>query len=172
MFRRRFQSSRRPVSSIKHIIDATGALSNTRVVVPLLTAIGDDPNPFDPSKVKFGASVNGIYLSLFIIGSSGTAVQGPQDWYIGKRHAGQDVLSDMPIPGQTGLSLLRNQVIHEEKGLVGSGDGTAMAFKGVIVIPRGMRRMREGDEWFVVLRSGDNTNNPEFCLKAIFKSFS
>ncbi len=109
-----------------------------------------------------------MFISVFVIGATGAPLNGPIDWYIAKEHAGQ---TNLPTPGQTGTSTVRNQIIHEEKGLAGSGDGTAMAFKGVVVIPRGMRRFREGDSWRLILRSEDATNDASFCVKAIYKSF-
>ncbi len=86
-----------------------------------------------------------------------------------KQHEGQG--GSQPDPANAGISKVRNQIIHMEKGLAGSGDGTPMAFKGVIAIPRGMRRMREGDQWNIVLNSKDATNDATFCLKAIYKSW-
>ncbi len=170
--RRRFSSSLHPVNSIKHILDAFGQLSNTRTTVPFVVAVPNvDSAVFKPGDVRVGAHVNGFFIETFIIGSTGGAVVGPIDWYIAKLHAGQSVTNPFPAPGATGVSSVRNQIIHEEKGLIGSGDGTAMAFKGVIKVPKSMRRMREGDQWFISYRSEDNTSNPEFCFKAIYKSY-
>ncbi len=126
---------------------------------------------FNPTEVVVGSKINGFFLSIFIIGSTGAPIVGAQDWYIGKSHSGQTGATLFPAPGSTGASAFRNQIIHEEKGLVGSGDGTAMAFKGVIVVPKGMRRMREGDEWFINLRNNDAGTSSQFCVKAIYKSF-
>ncbi len=122
-----------------------------------------------PSEVMVGAKINGFFISYFLIGGTGAPVGGSQNWYIAQRHSEQSNAS-FPDPGETGTSLLRNQIIHEEKGLVGSGDGTAMAFKGVIVVPRGMRRMREGDDWLLVAKN-NSTDSVNFCLKSIYKSF-
>ncbi len=167
-FRRR--SSLVPVNSIKHIIDAEGALTGARSDIPIVTAVDQNPVPFDPSKVLFGRKINAFFVSIFFIGATGAPLTGSLNWYIAKRHAGQTT-GDFPGADATGSSQLRNQIIHQEKGLAGSGDGTAMAFKGVIVVPRGIRRMREGDEWFFSLKNNDGAVNATFCVRAIFKSF-
>ncbi len=104
-----------------------------------------------------------------MIGASGGGLNNSLNWYISKEHTGQ--AGDFPQPSETGVSALRNQIFHEEKGLAGSADGTPMAFKGVIVIPRGMRRMREGDVIALHLRNLDVTNDANFCIKAIYKSY-
>ncbi len=165
-------SSIHPVNSIKHIIDSEGQLAGAVTAsVPLVVAVPNvDTTTFKPGDVRVGAKVNGIFLSIFIIGATGAPLNGAINWYIGKQHTSQ-TLTNEAVPGNTGVSKIRNQIFHEEKGLAGSGDGTPMAFKGVIAIPRGMRRMREDDQIVVALNSQDATNNATFCVKAIYKSY-
>ncbi len=163
--------TKRPVNSIKHILDVSGVLTggvasvaNIAVAVP-----NADTTTFKPGDIRVGGTVNGFFLSIFVIGATGAPLNGPIDWYIMKTHDGQD--AGNPAPGATGVSSRRNQIIHEEKGLAGSGDGTPMAFKGVVAVPRGMRRFREGDGWRVTIVSADATSDAQFCIKAIYKSY-
>ncbi len=169
VFRRRMALS--PINSIKHILDAdgtaTGAVSNKVTIANAVPNV--DPDTFTPGDVRVGSKINGIFLSIFGIGTTGAPVNGSFNWYINKEHAGQDAIQ--ATPGNTGISPVRNQIFHEEKGLVGSGDGTAMAFKGVVAIPRGMRRMREGDKINIFLKAQDDTEPIQFCVKAIYKSY-
>ncbi len=162
----------RPVQRIKHIIDAEGTLAaGTNQVVPLATVVNAKNPSFQPVETLVGESINGFFISLFVIGDTGAPVNGSINWFIAKAREGQDPLTTFGAPGNTGITLTRNQIFHEEKGLVGSGDGTAMAFKGVIAVPRGMRRQREGDELFIKLRANGN-DSAQFCLKAIYNSYS
>ncbi len=124
---------------------------------------------FDPTEVLIGEKINGFFISVFIIGTTGAPVTGSINWYIIKLHTAQ---TGPPNAGGTGVSTLRNQIFHEEKGLAGSGDGTPMAFKGVIAVPKMMRRMRQGDSFEIVIRLNDAAQSAGFCLKAIYKSFS
>ncbi len=169
-FRRR---SLNPVNSLKHIIDAEGTLLATGAAstVPLVTGVPNiDPAVFDPSKARVGSVINAFFITVFVIGASGANIGGSINWYLWKQRSTQD---PGPIPDAVGTSNLRNQVIHQEKGLAGSGDGTPMAFKGVIVVPRGMRRMREGDEWQIKLNlNAVAATDASFCVRAIFKSFN
>ncbi len=159
----------RPVNSIKHVLDSEGSLvAVTNSVTTIANAVPNvDTTTFVPGDIRVGAKINGFFISVFVIGNTGAPVVGSVNWYIAKTHTGQ--LGQLPNAGNTGVSLIRNQIFHEEKGLVGSGDGTAMAFKGVIAIPRGMRRMREGDQFHIVIRSIDG--DAQFCVKAIYKSY-
>ncbi len=159
------------INSVKHIIDVDGSLLQTGAVSQLSVAVAVpnvDPTTFKPGDVRVGAKVNGFFLSVFIIGATGAPIGGSINWYIMKLHEGQSA----PDPNNTGISKVRNQIFHEEKGLAGSGDGTPMAFKGVIVVPKSMRRMREGDSFVVALAlNGVATADASFCFKAIYKSF-
>ncbi len=162
-----------PIDSVKHIIDSQGTLVDlgTKVEIPIATAVSVRSDPFNPSEVTFGRTINAFFLSVFILGATGAGIgPGNINWYLIKIHSGQ--ASSTPDAQSVGVSELRNQIIHQEKGLSGSQDGTPMAFKGVIVVPKGMRRMREGDEWRVVLNlTAAATADAVFCLRSIHKSF-
>ncbi len=163
-----FRRNLSPINSIKHVVDSEGSLlAATNSVTTILDSVPNvDPATFVPGNVRVGAKVNGFFISVFVIGDTGAPVVGSINWYIAKTHTGQ--LGQLPNAGNTGTSLIRNQIFHEEKGLAGSGDGTAMGFKGVIAVPRGMRRIREGDQFHIVVRSIDTA---QFCVKAIYKSY-
>ncbi len=159
---------KRPIDSRKHIVDSEGGITTSlsqNVVALAVTATS--PGTFIPTEVVIGSKITSMFISIFIIGSTGAPVNASQNWYLIKTYTGQSV----PQPGATGNSDLRNQIIHEEKGLVGSGDGTAMAFKGVIRIPRGLQTMRSGDAWSIVLAQQSGTDPAEFCLKVIYKDY-
>ncbi len=167
-FRRR-GSSLQPINSVKHIIDSEGALSAGATSMNVIADTVNVPSdPFNPVEVKLGAKVNAFFISVFAIGATGTGQTGSINWLLWKRKAGQ---SANPNPASAGTSILRSQIIHQEKGLAGSADGTPMAFKGVIVIPRGMRRMAAEDSWELHLSNTDTTNDVNFCVRAIYKSF-
>ncbi len=157
------------VNSRKHVVDVEGAWTDAVSASVILVAVNRFGASISPTEVEVGNKVNGIFLSIYAIGSSGAPISGPIDWHVFLERAGQ--ASAAPTPGNVGISEIRNQVIHEEKGLSGSGDGTPMVFKGVIAIPKGFRRIRDGDQWSIraQVNTGDTVN---FCIKCIYKSFS
>ncbi len=169
VFRRRSQGIR-PVNRIKHVVDSSGGLTSTSSVNALADTVTVLTDPFNPVEVELGSTINGMFISIYVIGSTGAPLEGPIDWYIGKGRASQTALNQFPDPGVTGTFDIRNQIFHEEKGLSGSGDGTPMVFKGVIAIPKGMRRMRSGDSIFIKIKcTGADVCN--FCIKAIYNSY-
>ena len=169
----RFRGSRMgtQIHSIKHVVDTSGGLTSTPSINVIATGVTTRNATFDPTEVEVGETVNGFFISIYIIGSTGSGLTGPLDWYIAKSRSGQVIATVFPDPGNTGVSSVRNQIFHEEKGLAGSEDGTPMVFKGVIVVPKGMRRMRDNDAFFISLKA-NGADIPNFCVKAIYKSFS
>ncbi len=150
-------------------MDVSGGLTATQADSRIVNVVPNvDSAVFTPGDVRVGSKINGFFISVFIIGATGAPISGSIDWFIVKLHEGQ--AASLPVPGQTGSSKIRNQIFHEEKGLSGSGDGTPMVFKGVIAIPRGMRRMREGDSFFISAKMATGDTGT-FCIKAIYKSY-
>ncbi len=167
---RRGSYAKRPINSIKHVVDVEGGLvAATDSTSTFVNAVDGPQTPFDPVDVPFGGYVRSFYLSIFIIGATGAPIDGSINWYIAKQRSGQGA-ADFPTPSATGTSEVRNQIIHEEKGLSGSGDGTPMVFKGVIVIPKSMQRIRAGDAMFLRLRI-NGTIDATFCIKIIYKEY-
>ncbi len=168
MVRFRGRGQRPILHSIKHILDTEGELiQNTPATIDVATTVVNESATFTPGEVLLGSKVFGIFITIFIIGSTGAPVGASQNWLLGKLMSGQ---TGLPAPSNVGVSPIRNQIYHQEKGLVGSGDGTAMAFKGVIKIPRGQQTMREGQKIQVRIENLDATNTA-FCFRAIYKSW-
>jgi len=161
----------RPVNSIKHVIDSEGVTTGgANSTTPIASAVVVQSAPFAPVEVVVGSYVRSFFLSIYIIGATGAGMVGTSNWFIAKSRSGQSSGS-FPGAGQTGTSDLRNQIFHEEKGVPGSIDGAPMVFRGVVKVPRIYQRMREGDEFFIRIRTSDGTNDGQFCIKAIYKSY-
>ncbi len=140
------------------------------VHVPIAVAVETPTSPFKPGDVMIGSKIFAFFLSIFMIGDSSAAVTGDQNWMLSKLREGQST-GDLPPANSAGSNGIRRQIIHMEKGLVGSGDGTPMAFKGVIKVPRGMQTMRQGDQWIITFFNNDGTQTVSQCVRAIYKSF-
>ncbi len=170
VFRRRGLN---PIQSVKHIVDAEGTTTEANDSVTVFTKVVNARSAvFDPTECVLGETIRGVFITVFAIGSTGAPIDGSVNWYIAKARSGQNSLTDFPDAGNTGISNLRSQIIHEEKGVPGSGDGTPMVFKGVIAIPPNMRRQRDGDAFFFRIGNTQTGGASTFCFKAIYKSFS
>ncbi len=175
---RRFNRSLHPVISTKNVHETSsilGAVTNTTALV-LVTTV-DSATLAVPNSVERGSSVNSLFLSLFFYSEGGElATEVPLvDWYImknpGGNFSGFDA-TNFPTPGAQGTHDNKRYIFHTEKGLAGGGDasltGVPMVFKGVIRIPRHMRKMNANDTIIINARSNFAT---KFCIQVIYKWF-
>ncbi len=179
VFRRRSMSLH-PVNSKKHIVEFSGIIAaSTNTVVHNIVDDVDTYTLADTNGVPTGSKVNGIYHSSFYILEGGeVANEVPLvDWYIihspGGAFGTTFDADNLPTPGATGVHKNKRFIIHTEKGLAGGGDaslaGVPMIFKGVIAIPRKMRRIGDGDQLVLCVRSNFAM---KMCTQSIYKHFS
>ncbi len=161
----RFRSNLHPINSVKNIVESTGnALAATNTEHSMAIAV--DATTGLATDATVGSSIKSFFISLDFL--SDAAPTASTDWFLAKRHTGQ-AFADFPAPSGVGGHGMRNQVFHQEKALAGVADGgTPMSFKGVIRVPKGMQRMREGDVWFISSRM---TNAGKFCFRTIYKYY-
>ncbi len=172
-FRRRSSRLGLKINRLKHVVDVEGALSGgVNSISTIANAVNERGASFNPSQVLVGSTINAFYITLFVIGATGAPLNGAIQWYIAKQRIGQNNITDFPDPDNVGVSDIRNQIFHQEKGLAGSGDGTAMVFKGVIVVPKIYRRQRAGDQFFIKLNSNDVGNDAQFCIQVHYNEFN
>ncbi len=175
---RRGQRNLRPINSLKHIAEvSTIVAASTNTVFLTFVDQTDTYTLADTNGVPQGASVNSVFISVFAIAEGGeVANEVPLvDWYIiknpGSTWTGFDA-TNLPTPGATGAHRNKRWIIHTEKGLAGGGDasiaGVPMIFKGVISIPRHMRRIAQGDSISLIVRTNFAT---KMCAQAIYKHF-
>ncbi len=167
-FRRR--SSLIPIHRIKHVIDAEGNVDDTPTVVVPIAVTSDTPDLASPTEVETGAKINGFYIHLEALHSSGT---GRPNFYmlINKNPGG---LIAAINPTNVGINKDKRWVIHQEM-ILGSGDaGNGLprpVFNGVIAVPRGMRRMAPGDKWEIQMRTGNTDVAFDWCVQVHYKEF-
>ncbi len=175
-----FRQSLRPINSRKNIVETsgiTGAVTNA-VLDNIIQGV-DQADLASVDEVTTGSKVNGFFMSCFFIAEGGeVASEVPLvDWYIIKDPGGTFGTTfdatHLPTPGATGSHINKRYIIHTEKGLAGGGNastaGLPMIFKGVIIIPKGMRRVAIEDRWRFVARTNFAT---KFCCQFIYKWYS
>ncbi len=176
-FRR--QNALRPIDSVKHIVEFSGIVPAGTNTVGLTLIDGVDTYSLaDSDGVPTGARVNGFFLSVFIISEGGEiANEVPlADWYVikspGAVYAATFNAANLPTPGATGVHKNKRWIFHTEKGLTGGGDvslaGIPMVFKGVLSIPRKMRRIGEDDQFLFCIRTNFAA---KFCVQCIYKHY-
>ncbi len=170
----RYRSSMalRPVHRIKHVIDAEGNVDDTPNVVVDLIATVDNPVLTSPTQVETGSKVNGIYLKIEALHTSG--VGRPNFYMIVRKNPGNLFGVGTHDPKSIGISDDKKWVIHQEM-IMGSGDAgnglPRVVFNGVIKIPKGYIRNGPNDKLQVVMRTGNTDVAFDWCLESHYKEF-
>ncbi len=163
-------SAIRPVHRLKHVVDLSATLAkNTNIAQALIHSV-DAPVLASTEEVETGSKVNGIYLKV-IVASNEAQVTGaiPNVYmYVMKNQGG---FVPAPTPNNVGSSDSKRFIIHQEMVMIDnkvSGQPSVM-FNGVIVIPKGYRRMGPDDLLQVFIFSP--AINITFCIQAHYKEF-
>lgn len=165
MARYRRSLFKRPINSVKNIVDSTQLSVTGGITTTVSLAAAVNTYGGGVTEVPIGAKVAGVYLFVQIAGDS--SVQN-MDWYVAK--APNATWTANPVPGSTGGSNFRKFILHEEKGIPAAltTGGNPLTFRGVIKIPRGRQRFAEDDSLRIVLR-GASTHS--LCIKCIYKFY-
>ncbi len=167
-FRNRGQSALRPVNRIKHVIDkqfatALGVIENTNVAIS-----NDNPTLANAEQVLTGSKINGIYLKVEVVNTGVTGVLANAYMMVAKNPGGNLTL---PAPNLVGISDNKKYVIHQEMVMLQMQDNSnpRTLFNGVIVLPRGYRRMGPNDLISVNIFSPGVEINA--CIQCHYKEF-
>ncbi len=168
VLRNRFsRNSLRPVNRIKHVID-TQASTTAGANLDIFLAVADDnPALATPTEVNTGATINGIYIHLETYAKTSAALSNAY-MFVFKNPGG-----NLTPPGVNTVGTNDNKrfVIHQEMVMLQHVDNSnpRTVFNGVVVIPKGYRRMAPNDTILVRVNS-PGTNN-DWCLQAHYKEF-
>ncbi len=169
MARFRSQMAMRPINRIKHVIDFNGTPDGaTQLDTPIAVAT-DTPTIGVPSSVETGCKINGFYIRIEVASIENIAAAIPNVYLaIWKSAAGVQTLGSIANMGDDPNKRL---VIHQEMIMINnvSGGTPRTLFNGVVVIPKGMRRMAPADVWNVTVRS--QTLNIALCIQCHYKEF-
>ncbi len=167
VFRRRSGNAIRPVNRIKHVVDSQfGVVIGTTNFLSLANA-KDAPILANTSEVITGSTINGIYLKVEINATSSAALSNAY-MYVAINPGGTLTLPD---PNVVGSFEEKRYVIHQEMVMLQqqSGSNPRTLFSGVIVIPRGLRRMSPNTRIVLAVFSPGVTLNA--CVQCHYKEF-
>ncbi len=135
----------RPVQRIKHVIDTSAVLALGTVLPITLVAATDTPTIGVTTTVITGSKVNGIYLKVVASSNDATGAGIPNVYLMVYKNPGGNLT--MPAPNAVGPSDNKRFVIHQEMVMIDGLDKgvPTTVFNGVIVIPKGYRRMGPND---------------------------
>ncbi len=165
--RRNRRQSLRPINRIKHVVDqqggvTAGAQSNTSLIIAT-----DTPTLASTNSVETGSTINGIYLKVEVNATSSAALANCY-LAISKNPGG-----NLPniTPNAVGADDNKRYVIHQEMIMFQqvTNSNPRTLFNGVIVIPRGYRRMGPNDQINIHIQTPGVSIN--FCYQAHYKEF-
>ncbi len=166
----RFRRNLRPVNSIKHVVDFSGAIAAaTQTEIVVCDAV-QDAVLTTPSQTTIGARVSAIYLDVEV--NSTERIEGTpitNAYLMVFKNPGSNLTP--PSASSVGTSDNKRWVIHQEMVMLQNADGgnPRTLFKGVIRIPRAMQRQGNDDQLVVVFVS------PIFdcavCVQCIYKEY-
>ncbi len=158
----------RPVHRIKHVVDQQFAIpiGGANTVVELVKTV-DAPVIGNTTEVETGSKVNGIYLHVEVVATTSAAL--PNVYMIVTKNQGNNLV--FPAANAVGASDNKRFVIHQEMLMAQkqSGSNPRTLFNGVIVLPRGYRRMGPDDR--VKLEFLSPGVIWDVCMQAHYKEF-
>ncbi len=170
-FHRRSRMALRPINRIKHVVDSSQTVAAGVAGGFTLALATDTPTLAVTTSVETGCKINGFYIRLEVA-SNDAHVAGaiPNYYIIIWKNPGGNLTG--PSASATGANDNKRFIIHQEMTMIenkGAGSNPRTAFNGVVVIPKGMRRMGPNDLWQIL------TVCPQLdhaaCLQAHYKEF-
>ncbi len=168
---RRNSMAMRPINRIKHVFDSSATVAAGATNTINLATATDTPTLAATASVETGAKINGFYIRFEVASNEAIDLGAIPNFYfyIAKNPAGEVAL---PVPNAVGANDAKRWVIHQEMTMIenkGQGSNARTVFNGVVVIPKGMRRMGPSDIWTI------NTLCPALdtaqCIQVHYKEF-
>ncbi len=165
------RSSLSPINRIKHVVDVSATIAAGTNANLLIADATDTPTLAATQSIQTGAKINGFYLRIEVASNEAIDLGAIPNFYIAIWKNPGNNLTDI-VPNAVGANDNKRFVIHQEMTMIenkGQGSNPRTVFNGVVVIPKGMRRMGPDDRWEVrVLCPALDT---AVCMQAHYKEF-
>ncbi len=171
MARYRSRMALRPINRIKHVVDGSATVAAAAAGTFVLATATDTPTLGGINTVETGSKINGFYIRFEVASNEAIDLGAiPNMYFIVWKNPGGNLTA--PAANVVGASDNKNKVIHQEMTMIenkGQGSNARTLFNGVIVVPKGMRRMAPNDVWEVkTLCPALNTVQ---CIQTHYKEF-
>ncbi len=169
MARFRSRMALRPINRIKHVVDSSATVMGGAPGIFTVAIATDTPTLAGTNSVETGSKINGFYIRVEIAANETIADAIPNCYFMLWKNPGGNLTR--PVANSVGGNDNKNKVIHQEMSMLENvkGGNARTLFNGVIVIPKGMRRMAPNDLWeLIVLCPALDTAQ---CLQAHYKEF-
>ncbi len=161
----------RPVNRIKHVVDTSATIAGAGAGSFVLAIASDTPTQAVTNSVETGCKINGFYIRFEAASNEAIDLGAIPNFYlyVAKNPGGNVTL---PSANAVGSSDNKRFVVHQEMTMIenkGQGSNARTVFNGVIVVPKGMRRMGPNDVWTVTTLCP--ALDTAHCLQCHYKEF-
>ncbi len=165
VFRRR--SNLRPIHRIKHVVDEQGGLTVGTQVAAIIANSVDAPVLANDDQCETGSKINSFFITCEVAAQSAAALSNC--YFALYKNPGNNLTP--PNINVVGQSDQKNLFIHQEMVMLERADNgnPRTLFKGVILVPRGMRRNAPNDRWLILLLSPGLI--VDYCIQVHYKEF-
>ncbi len=171
VFHRRSRMALRPINRIKHVVDNSQTTGAAVVGGFTIADAVDAPVLANTPEVQTGCTINGFYIRLEAASNEAIDLGAIPNYYMMiSKNPGDNVT--MPAPNAVGSNDNKRFVIHQEMTMIenkGQGSNPRTIFNGVVVVPKGMRRMGPDDKWQVLTLSP--ALDTASCIQVHYKEF-
>ncbi len=155
------------------MVDSQTAVPVNTVLPATIAKSVDQVNLASVTECAIGSKINAFYITTEIVATEAGAGKTPNFyWYLWKNPANN---LTAPTPNAVGSDPNKRYVIHQEMVMFQANaldDGVPRnVFKGVIVVPKGMRRMGPEDEWEIVVFIPSTGVAVNSCSQTHYKEF-
>lgn len=141
----------RPVNRIKHVVDTSATVAAAAGFTFNIAIATDVPTLANTTGVETGCKINGFYIRFEVASNEAIDLGAiPNFYFFLAKNPGGNVT--MPAANAVGGNDNKRFVVHQEMTMIenkGQGSNARTVFNGVIVVPKGMRRMAPNDVWAI-----------------------
>ncbi len=139
----------RPINRIKHVVDSSATVAAGSPGLFTVAIATDTPTLGGTNSVETGSKINGVYMRVEVASNEAISLGAiPNVYFMLIKNPGGNIT--LPAANVVGSNDNKRFVIHQEMMMIenkGQGSNARTLFNGVIVIPKGMRRMAPNDVW-------------------------
>ncbi len=131
----------------------------------------DTPTLAAVNSVETGAKINGFYIRFEAASNEAISLGAIPNFYFAVWKNVGDNLTAI-VPNAVGANDNKRFVIHQEMTMIenkGQGSNARTVFNGVVVVPKGMRRMAPNDKWKIQFLCP--ALDTAVCVQIHFKEF-
>ncbi len=161
----------RPVNRIKHVTDSSATVAGGTVGNFVIALATDTPTLGVTTSVETGCKINGVYIRVEAASNEAISLGAiPNFYFYVWKNTGGNLTP--PVPNAVGGNDNKRYVFHQEMTMLenkGQGSNARTIFNGVVVIPKGMRRMGPND--LLEVRLLCPALDTAMCFQAHYKEF-